>query len=218
VTLSQIPIIDRTMTAELEPVTAPAPLRQRQRALVREAIVTAAYELFEHRLYSDVTVADIADAAVVSRATFFRYFADKQEVVFARQPDIRDTVSTRELDRPCPVPATLRTALIQLRGIVVGVYREASDSPWHVTHERLIDDNPELHDRHVRKLLQFGDDMAALLEHRGARRNVAVVAAHTAVACCLAARTLRSPDTSMADTVDECFSQYLAADERLSST
>jgi AcrR family transcriptional regulator len=218
VTLSQIPIIDRTMTAELEPITAPAPLRQRQRALVREAIVTAAYELFERRPYPGVTVADIADAAVVSRATFFRYFGDKQEVVFARQPDIRDTVSTRELDRPCPVPATLRTALIQLRDIVVGVYREASDSPWHVTHERLIDDNPELHDRHVRKLLQFGDDMAALLEHRGAKRNVAVVAAHTAVACCLAARTLRSTDASMADAVDECFSQYLAPDERPSST
>jgi AcrR family transcriptional regulator len=217
VTLSQIPIIDRTMTTEPEGTPAPAPLRQRQRALVREAIVTAAYELFERRPYPDVTVADIADAAVVSRATFFRHFADKQEVVFARQPDIRDTVSTRELDRPCPAPATLRTALIQLRDIVVDVYREAGDSPWHLIHERLIDDNPELHDRHVRKLLHFGDDMAALLEHRGAKRNVAVVAAHTAVACCLAARTLRSTDTSMADAVDECFSQYLAPDARPSS-
>jgi AcrR family transcriptional regulator len=130
------------MDATPEPIPAPAPLRERQRALVREAIVTAAYELFEHRPYADVTVADIADAAVVSRATFFRHFADKQEVVFARQPDIRDTVSARELDRPCPVPATLRTALTQLRDIVVDVYREAGDSPWHLAHERLIDDNP----------------------------------------------------------------------------
>jgi AcrR family transcriptional regulator len=200
------------MDATAEPTQPPTPLRQRQRALAREAIVTAAYKLFERRPYPGVTVADIADAAVVSRATFFRHFADKQEVVFARQPDIRDTVSTQELDRPYAVPATLPTALIQLRDIVVDVYREASDSPWHVTHERLIDDNPELHDRHVRKLLQFGDDMAALLEHRGATRNVAVVAAHTAVACCLAARTLRSTDTSMADAVDECFNQYLVPD------
>lgn len=197
------------MTADSEPTLAPTPLRQRQRALVREAIVTAAYGLFQRNPYPDVTVADIADAAVVSRATFFRHFADKQEVVFARQPDIRDTVSTREFDRPCPVPATLHEALVQLRGIVVDVYREAGESPWHVTHERLVDDNPELHDRHVRKLLAFGDDMAALLEHRGAKRNVAVVAAHTAVACCLAARTLRSKDTPMADAVDECFGQYL---------
>jgi len=202
------------MTADTEPTPAPAPLRQRQRAFVREAIVTAAYALFQRKPYPDVTVADIADAAVVSRATFFRHFADKQEVVFARQPDIRDTVSSRELDRPCPVPATLHAALIQLRDIVVDVYREASDSPWHVTHEQLIDDNPELHDRHVRKLLAFGDDMAALIEHRGAKRKVAVIAAHTAVACCLAARTLQSPDTSMADAVDECFGQYLVSDER----
>jgi AcrR family transcriptional regulator len=197
------------MDATPEPTQPAAPLRERQRALVRETIVTAAYELFEHRPYPDVTVADIADAAVVSRATFFRHFTDKQEVVFARQPDITDSVSRRELERTCPVPATLHEALAQLRDIAVDVYREAGDSPWHLTHERLIDDNPELHDRHVRKLLQFGDEMAALLEHRGAKRNVAVVAAHAAVACCLAARTLRATGRSMADAVDECFGQYL---------
>jgi AcrR family transcriptional regulator len=205
------------MNAELEPIPAPAPLRQRQRARVREAIVTAAYEQFERRPYPEVTVADIADAAVVSRATFFRYFADKREVVFARQPDIRNTVSERELARPCPAPTTLRAALAQLRDVVVGAYREAGESRWHATHERLIDDNPELHDRHVRKMLQFGEDMAKLLEYRGAQRNVAVLAAQTAVACCLAARTLRSVDGSMADAVDDCFSQYLALDERPAS-
>jgi hypothetical protein len=104
-------------------------------------------------------------------------------------------------------------ALDQLRDIVVDVYRQARDNSWHLTHERLIDDNPEIHDRHVRKLLAFGADMAALLEHRGAKRDVAVVAAHTAVACCLAARTLRSTDASMADAVDECFSHYLVSGE-----
>jgi AcrR family transcriptional regulator len=211
----QLSTIDRTMNAEPAPTSARAPLRQRQRALVRETIVTAAYELFERRPYQDVTVVDIAEAAVVSRATFFRYFADKQEVVFARQPDVRETNYDREFDRPCPVPATLHTALVQLRDIVVDAYREAGANPWHVTHEQLIDANPELHDRHVRKLLAFGDDMAVLLEHRGAERIVAVVAAHTAVACCLAARTLRwSTAGSMADAVAECFDQYLALDGR----
>jgi AcrR family transcriptional regulator len=184
-------------------------LRDRQRALGREAIVEAAYQLFERRAYDDVTVADIADAAVVSRATFFRYFDDKQEVVFARQPEIHDAVAAGEFDRPAAVPATLPIALEQLREIVVGVYRDIERHPWHQIHERLIDENPGLHDRHVRKLLQFADGMAQLLEHRGAKPGVAVLAAQTAVACCLAGRRLRTGKRSMAATVDSCFRQYL---------
>jgi protein-S-isoprenylcysteine O-methyltransferase Ste14 len=50
--------------------------------------------------------------------------------------------------------------------------------------------------------------MAELLEHRGAKRGVAVLAAQTAVACCLAARRLRTEERSMAAAVDECFREY----------
>jgi AcrR family transcriptional regulator len=197
------------MNAEASPPPTRASLRERQRALVREAIVDAAYQLFEHRAYDEVTVADIADAAVVSRATFFRHFDDKQEVVFARQPEIHDVVAAGEFDRPAAVPATLKPALEQLRGIVVGVYRDIEQRPWHHTHERLIDENPDLHDRHVRKLLQFADGMAELLEHRGAKPDVAILAAQTAVACCLAARRLRTEKRSIAAAVDNCFRQYV---------
>ena len=82
-------------------------------------------------------------------------------------------------------------------------------TPWHPVHERLVDDNPDLLDRHVRKLLEFAADMAALLEHRGATPRVAVLAAQSAVACCLAARRLRSENFSMADAIDDCFQQYI---------
>jgi hypothetical protein len=129
--------------------------------------------------------------------------------VFARQPEIQDVVAANEFDRPAAVPATLRLALEQLRDIVVGVYRDIEQHPWHHTHERLIDENPDLHDRHVRKLLQFADGMAELLEHRGAKPDVAALAAQTAVACCLAARRLRIKKRSMATAVDNCIRQYL---------
>jgi AcrR family transcriptional regulator len=199
----------RATSADAPPPPTRTSLRERQRAFVRDAIVDAAYQLFERRAYDGVTVADIADAAVVSRATFFRHFDDKQEVVFARQPEIQDVVAASEFARSAAVPKTLKPALEQLREIVVGVYRDIEQRPWHRTHERLIDENPDLHDRHVRKLLQFADGMAALLEHRGAKPDVAVVAAHTAVACCLAARRLRTEKRSMATAVDHCLRQYL---------
>src|SRR3954451_6105646 len=43
----------------------------------------AAMALFEERGYNDTTVADIAQAAGLTKRTFFRYFADKREVLFA---------------------------------------------------------------------------------------------------------------------------------------
>ena len=188
-----------------QPTAARGSLRERKRRRTREDIVDAAYELFASHGYEQVTVNDIVDAAVVSRSTFFRYFGDKQEVVFSRQHELREAAAQREWQRACPAPLTWSAALQQLRVIVVDTYRQAQDSPHHAAHEELIDANPELHDRHVRKLLGFAEDMAKLLEHRGAPHDTAVLAAHTAVACCLAARHTAAAHPSVADAVDASF-------------
>ncbi len=49
----------------------------------RERLETAALDLFVENGYDDTTVAQIADRAGLNRATFFRHFADKREVLFA---------------------------------------------------------------------------------------------------------------------------------------
>src|ERR1700743_1730709 len=43
----------------------------------------AALDLFCERGYEETTVADIAARAGLTKRTFFRYFADKREVLFA---------------------------------------------------------------------------------------------------------------------------------------
>lgn len=48
----------------------------------RDAIVTAAFELFEEKGYEGTTIADIVARAGVGRRSFFRYFPTKEEVVF----------------------------------------------------------------------------------------------------------------------------------------
>ena len=48
----------------------------------RERLETAALDLFVKNGYEETTVAQIADRAGLNRATFFRHFADKREVLF----------------------------------------------------------------------------------------------------------------------------------------
>src|ERR1700754_1569668 len=48
----------------------------------RERLETAALDLFVENGYEQTTVAQIADRAGLNRATFFRHFTDKREVLF----------------------------------------------------------------------------------------------------------------------------------------
>src|SRR5918992_1748802 len=66
-----------------DPTRPQAPLRERKQQRVRQAIMDAALALFAERGFDEVTVSDIAERAEVGRSTFFRYFGDKQEVLFA---------------------------------------------------------------------------------------------------------------------------------------
>src|ERR1700726_1622547 len=49
----------------------------------RGRLEKAAMELFQERGYVETTVAEIADRAGLTERTFFRYFADKREVLFS---------------------------------------------------------------------------------------------------------------------------------------
>ena len=59
-------------------------LHDRKQQVVRDAIAAGAMRLFASKGFAGTTIAAIAAAAGVSRRTFFRYFAAKEDVVVAR--------------------------------------------------------------------------------------------------------------------------------------
>ncbi|MFI6297211.1 TetR family transcriptional regulator [Nonomuraea sp. NPDC050790] len=62
-------------------------LRQRKRQQVHEAISAAAITLFLERGFDEVSVAEVAAAAGVSKPTLFKYFATKEDLVVHRIAD-----------------------------------------------------------------------------------------------------------------------------------
>src|SRR3954451_7689964 len=62
----------------------PVGLRERKKARTRKAISETAIALFLERGYDDVSVAEIAAAAEVSKRTLFAYFQTKDDLVLHR--------------------------------------------------------------------------------------------------------------------------------------
>jgi AcrR family transcriptional regulator len=75
-------------------------LRERKKVKTRAAIHDAALRLFAERGYEATTIADIADAADVSRATFFSYYASKDDVVFGDAPRAAEALEALLADLP----------------------------------------------------------------------------------------------------------------------
>jgi AcrR family transcriptional regulator len=120
-------------------------LRERKKARTRRAISEAAIALFLERGYDDVPVAEIAEAAEVSKRTLFAYFPTKDDLVLHRFADHEDEAARVVRDRAAdetPLDALhrhLRTTLDQ-RDPITGL----CDVPEIVAFHRLVRDTPTL--------------------------------------------------------------------------
>jgi AcrR family transcriptional regulator len=171
-------------------------LRERKQQRAREQIVEAAFALFAERGFAQVTVADIAERAEVGRTTFFRYFGDKQEVVFAHEEGLLDAVAVAGR-ADAPAPRDLTEALRQLWALlgpmsplIVGA------SGRYAEQEALLAGNPELRDRSNRKLQKLAEALESVLRARGAEPELATLAAQIAMACFRAAQRTAAGDVA----------------------
>lgn len=91
-------------------------LREKKKRAVEAELRRLAMELFAARGYDAVTVDAVADAAGVSRRTFFRYFPSKEDVFFARRRDQTERLAAL-VAAPRPGEAAfdrVRRALLEL--------------------------------------------------------------------------------------------------------
>jgi AcrR family transcriptional regulator len=98
-----------------------ASLRERKRDRSRDEFVRAALDLFESKGFAETTIHEIADRAVLSTSTFFRYFGTKEEVLFARVPELRQVLKSTlasELAEHPPWEAVKRSVRVSTRGFV----------------------------------------------------------------------------------------------------
>ena len=89
-------------------------LQERKQELVRAELASAAWDLFGKKGYEATTVAEIAAAAGVSRRTFFRYYATKDDVVTETSDELAEAMLAAMAERPRDEPplVAIKRALV----------------------------------------------------------------------------------------------------------
>jgi AcrR family transcriptional regulator len=97
------------------PSQQPIGLRERKKQQTKQALERAAFDLFAQQGYVETTVEDIAAAAQVSRASFFRYFGSKEDVLAADDDLRREQFMAALTGQPpeAPVRTALKTAVTE---------------------------------------------------------------------------------------------------------
>jgi AcrR family transcriptional regulator len=143
----------------------------------RGRLCDAALALYSEHGFDATTVAEIAERAGVTERTFFRYFADKREVLFSGAAALEELMlgvlaATPVSDPPLDqVAAALRAA---------GDYfpeRELSRRRADV-----IASNADLRERELIKLARLSASLAEALRSRGVKEPAASLSAETGMA------------------------------------
>jgi AcrR family transcriptional regulator len=139
-------------------------LRERKKARTRAAIREHALRLFREQGYGATTIEQIAAAAEVSPATFFRYFPTKEDVVLQDDVDIvtLEALQAQPLDLG-PIAA--------FRGAAVAARAQMSDEDMARFAEttELTFSVPEIRARALDELVRTTDVMTAAIAARVGR-------------------------------------------------
>ncbi|TCC27141.1 TetR family transcriptional regulator [Kribbella speibonae] len=185
-------------------------LRERKKAKTRAAIQEHALRLFRDQGYAETTVQEIAAAAEVSPATFFRYFPTKEDtVVLDRLDPVMIEMFRGQPPELHPTEA-LRAAIRQSMDALTA-------EEWELESERqrLVMNAPELRVRMLDQLYEGIELLATLAAERTGRPtdDFAVRAWAGAVVGVVLATyqtAIDAPLTQYLEILDQAFDQLAA--------
>ena len=138
----------------------------------------AALDLYVERGYEQTTVAEIAQRAGLTARTFFRYFADKREVLFAGSAALQERMVGALEGAPA--------AASPMAAVAVALDAAAGELGGRREHSRrrqsVIAANAELRERELIKLASLSAALADGLRRRGVPDPDATLAAEAGIA------------------------------------
>jgi AcrR family transcriptional regulator len=144
----------------------------------RERLREAALDLYAQQGYENTTTAQIAARAGVTERTYFRHFADKREVLFDGETELRDVlcgaVAAAAADLP-PLPVLESAFLAAVPLFVAG-------RPVAERRRAVIAVTPALQERALAKTSALAAALADALTARGVTAPTAALAAQLALA------------------------------------
>ena len=144
----------------------------------RGRLEQAAMELFIERGFEQTTVTEIATRAGLTQRTFFRYFADKREVLFWGAGALQELLVSTVASAPDS------TAPIERGHHGPGGRRPGVPGAPRISRRRqaVIDANPELRERELIKLATLASAIAGALRQRGVSDPAASLTAEAGIA------------------------------------
>ena len=130
----------------------------------RERLETAALDLFVTNGYEETTVAQIAERAGLNRATFFRHFAEKREVLFGGEDVLAGLFA--DAIRAASPNATL-TECLQAAFAAADVAMTPQQRAKAAQRVLVVAANSELQERGLLKHARIAGSMSAALRERG---------------------------------------------------
>ncbi|MFE7193763.1 TetR family transcriptional regulator [Kitasatospora sp. NPDC057541] len=137
-------------------------LAERKRQLVVDELTEAAFGLLTTQGFDAVTVDEIAAGAGVSKRTFFRYFASKEDVIVRFLAELGAGIRAELAARPAAEPpsAALRHAV----SVPLAACGEHGDRALRAV--QLILRTPALHARFLERQAGWHEELTAELAHR----------------------------------------------------
>jgi AcrR family transcriptional regulator len=130
----------------------------------KERLRDVALEMYLEHGYENVTVAEITERAGLTRRTFFRYFTDKRDVLFAGS----EQLPTALADAVCHADAAL-SPFEALLSAFADVGELLIERVPHAAQRRaVINTSPELQERERTKFAGIINALAGALTERGA--------------------------------------------------